>query len=185
MPGSADVIFDWWFQSSHRPNLKWKLSVSSRLFSLANADFLIFNVRIKQRQRCLRLPPSGTSSVTPTCFWGLCCKWKGADCLKLLLKLLTNHHKLQRLLENHQSIVNHLRFSLAWSFGYRLRWRAWACLCISLVILQVQNSQVEKGETERTEIKAITVFTPRWWREEDDVPCCVYLHGLNWQMEKQ
>lgn len=89
-----------------------------------------FHVLIKQTQLCLHLPPSDTSPVAPACWWGLRRKWKGADCPKLLLKWLTNHHEPQRLLENHQSIVNHPWFSLPWRSGYRLRWRVWACLCI-------------------------------------------------------
>lgn len=126
MSGFAEVISEWWYQSSHWPNLKWKLAA---LFSPANTDSSV-HVLIKQTQHSLHLPPSDTSPVAPTCWWGLCREWKGADCPKLLLKWLTNHHEPQRLLENHQSIVNHPWFSLPWRSGYRLRWRVWACLCI-------------------------------------------------------
>lgn len=132
MPGFAEVISEWWFQCSHRPHLKWKLSVSSRFHIIfpSKCRFPQFHVLIKQSTFPSFASVRHLSSRSRLCLWGFCRKWKVADCPKLLLKWLTNHHELQRLLENHQSIVTHPWFSLPWCFGYRLRWRVWACLCI-------------------------------------------------------
>lgn len=143
--GFAKVFFsEWWFQFSHRPNLKWKMSVSSRFHITfpGKRRFLQFRVGLKQSQLSLHQTPlQPLPSV---------CEDSAARQKQQIVRssswndwLTTMNH---RLLKNHQSIVNQPPFSLPTCFGRRLRWTVWASVCVYLLFWKHRIGRY-KGET--------------------------------------